>query len=336
MRLELPFIHGISGIIDRLPSPEIVSDIYFSDARLSNSARFIWYDQPEGEDEKWLEVLSLKLRHGIQPHYVINPSVWNNDAYTESGIKELTDILDKVWSKGCTWLTLNNPLLLQMSEFRDNIPPFKIKLSINNHISTLEEVQFAYTNSNVRHFVLDRKINRNFDELERIADWCEEMDCSITLLAQESCLPNCIWKNVCDNMIATYQHHDLHEVNDTQNIHAQHLCHAHYDNKSPQDIFKSPTILPSMLNDYEQYVDYIKIAGREFDVERLSSIVRAYANRSDDLPITTLLGKASRTLQDVSLLELQDRGAGAKWKNCKMKCADCDFCDKMYENIVNE
>ena len=336
MRLELPFIHGINDIINKLPDPKIVSDVYFSDARLSNSARYIWYDEPDGEDEKWLEVLSMKLRHGIEPHYVINPSVWNNDAYTESGVQELTDILDKVWGKGCTWLTLNNPLLLQMKSFRDNIPPFKIKLSINNHISTLEEVQFAYKNSNIKHFVLDRKVNRNLDELTRISEWCEQEDCTITLLAQEQCLPNCVWKNVCDNMIATYKHHDLHEVNDSQNIHAQHLCHAHYDNVSPADIFKSPTILPSMLNIYEPHVDYIKIAGREYMIDRLSSIVRAYAERCDDMLVPTLLSKANSSLQGINLIELQDHGVNHKWKNCKMKCADCNFCDELYQKLTNE
>lgn len=336
MRLELPFVHGIGDVVNRLPDPKIVSDVYFSDARLSNSARYIWYDAPDGEDEKWLEVVSMKVRHGIEPHYVINPSVWNNDAYTESGVKELTDILDKVWSKGCTWLTLNNPLLLQMREFRDNIPPFKIKLSINNHVSTLEEVQFVYDNCNVRHFVLDRKINRNFDELTRISSWCEQQDCTITLLAQEQCLPNCVWKGVCDNMIATYKHHDLHEVNDTQNIHSQHLCHNHYENVSPADIFKSPTILPSMLNLYDEHVDYIKIAGREFMPDRLSAIVRAYADRSDDLLVCTLLSKGNAALQDTNLLELQEHGAGSKWKNCKMKCADCDFCDKLYDKLIHD
>ena len=336
MQLELPYVSGISEIINRLDFPGVVSDIYFSDARLSNSARYIWYDEPEGEDEKWLEILSLKVRHDIQPHYVINPSVWNNDAYTESGITELTDVLNKVWGKGCTWLTLNNPLLLRMRSFRDNIPPFKIKLSINNHIATLEEVQFAYKTSNIRNFVLDRRVNRDHDELVRIAEWCEQEDCTITLLAQESCIPNCLWKNVCDNMIATYKHHDLHEVNDTQNIHAQHLCQSHYDSVDPADIFRSPTILPSMLKQFDGLVDYIKIAGREFDVSRMERIVNAYANRSDDLLIHMLLPKSSPTLRDLNLLELSDYGAGAKWKNCKLKCADCNFCENMYNDIIDQ
>lgn len=335
MQLELPFVHGMSDLINRLNDPAVISDVYFSDSRLSNSARYIWYDEPDGEDEKWLEIISMKVRHGIEPHYVINPSVWNNDAYTESGIQELTNVLNKVWGKGCTWLTLNNPLLLQMKSFRENIPPFKIKLSINNHISTLEEVQFAHKYSNVKHFVLDRKINRNFDELVRISEWCEQEDCTITLLGQEQCLPNCIWKNTCDNMIATYKHHDLHEVNDSQNIHAQHLCHAHYTDVSPADIFKSPTILPSMLSRYDEHVDYIKLAGREFMLDRLTSIVLAYVNRSNDLLVNTLLGKASNQLRDVSLLEVSDYGAGDKWLNCKMRCAECDFCDTMYEFLKN-
>ena len=338
MKFELPYTAGIKPYIDTL-SPGIrsnISDIYFSDSRLSTSARYMWYDQEDGEDDKWLELLSLKELYGIELHYVINPSVWKNDSYTADGIDKLKGILDKVWKKGCTWLTINNPLLLRMEEFRTDIPPFKIKLSINNHISSLEEVQFAYEQTQLRHFVLDRRINRDFDELERISNWLSDQEgTSITLLAQESCLPDCQWKAVCDNMISTYHMSDMHEVNDLQNIHNVNLCSSHYESGKPQDIFKSPFILPSMVSRYDDVVDYIKLAGRERSITEFFNTIHNYLTGSDDISIHKLLPKASTSLNGYNLVALNEHGAGTKWLNCKSRCADCDFCDRLYTNIID-
>lgn len=339
MKFELPYVPGIKRYIDSL-KPEIrssISDIYFSDSRLSTSARYMWYDGDDVENEKWLELITLKKLYGIEPHYVINPSVWRNDSYSSEGLKNIKSILDKVWSKGCTWLTINNPLLLRMEEFRSDIPPFKIKLSINNHISTLEEVQFAYESNYLRHFVLDRKVNRDMDELKRISKWLKSVpETSVTLLAQESCIPNCQWKNVCDNMISTYHLADHHEVNDLQTIHSNNLCQTYYESEKPQDIFKSPFILPSAVSMYEDTVDYIKLAGREKSIETLSTIIDCYLNSSDLTLIHSILPKASSTLRGVHLAELTEAGASIKWLNCKSKCADCNFCDVLYDKIINE
>jgi collagenase-like PrtC family protease len=339
MKLELPYTAGIKKYIDGLSNDlrNKISDIYFSDERLSSSARYIWYDQEDGEDDKWNELLALKKLYDIELHYVINPSVWRNDSYGESGLTKLKEILDKVWSKGCTWLTINNPLLLRMPEFRNDLPPFKIKLSINNHISTLEEVQFAYNTSNLRHFVLDRRINRNFDELVRISNWLGDMETtSVTLLAQESCIPDCQWKNVCDNLLSTYHQSSMHEVNDLQNIHNANLCGTYYETEAPQDIFKSPFILPTALHHYTGYVDYIKLAGRERDIVEFSKTIDCYLAGTDNIPIHSILPKATTTLGGYNLIELTERGCVTKWQNCKSRCAECNFCDQLYDDIIYE
>ena len=301
MRFELPYVPGIGKFIDGLPSDlrSQISDMYFSDSRMSTSARHIWYDQSPGEDRNWLELQSLKTRYNIEMHYVMNPSVWKNNSYLKTGIKDIKVILDKVWQQGCTWLTINNPLLLRMKDFRDDIPPFKIKLSINNHIATLEEVQFAYEHSRLRHFVIDRRSNRDLDELKRIYNWTKDRECTLTLLAQESCIPDCQWKGVCDNMISTYNDNQRHEVNDLQNIHSANLCHDHYEHGSPADIFKSPTILPSMIDEYGGMIDYIKFAGRERDINEFQHTILSYLERSDDISIHSILPKATTKLMNV-------------------------------------
>lgn len=335
MQLSLPYVTGIYDYIDTLPEDKqsTISDVYFSDSRLSNSARFMWYDNETAEDDKWVEILKLKHEKNIQPQYVINPSVWDNNVYT-TGLDKFKKMLDKVWSKGCTWLTINNPLLLRMQEFRNDIPPFKIKLSINNHVSTLEEVIFTHDTIGLKHIILDRSVNRDMDEIKRIHRWTKERDISLTLLAQEGCITNCQWKSTCDNMIATHRHHDLHEVNDTQNIHTLNLCSRYY-NDVPQAILKSPWIIPSMLNDYDKYIDYMKLSGREKSIEQLKDCFRSYIFRDNNVLINQIVPKCHNKIGNINVLDVQETAADSKWLNCKSKCADCDFCDKIYERIIN-
>jgi collagenase-like PrtC family protease len=334
VKFSLPYVPNIHDYISTLSTKQVsaVSDIYFSDTRLNPSNRFAWYDDPDIEDTKWCELLLIQETYGIHAHYVINPSVWNNDVYSGSGMVEFKKILDKVWEKGVRWLTINNPLLLRQPEFRNDIPPFKLKLSINNHISTLEEVQFMHETNSINHVILDRTINRDLDELIRIHRWTSERDITLTLLAQEGCITKCQWKTVCDNMISTFNHHDLHEVNDTQNIHSLNLCTKYYNDR-PEAILKSPWLLPSSLVHYRQYIDYIKLAGREKSIDSLRPSFDAYLNYNDDIALGKLVPKCSAKISNYNALELQRFGAGDMWLNCKNKCADCDFCDRIYNKL---
>jgi len=334
VKLSLPYVPGILKYIRSLPSQHVdrIGDIYFSDSRLNPSNRFTWYDDEDIEDTKWGELLTIQETYNIHAQYVINPSVWNNDVYTDKGMPVIKNILDKAWRKGVKWLTINNPLLLRQPEFRNDIPPFNIKLSINNHISTLEEAQFAYETNQINHLILDRTVNRDLDELKRIHKWTSNHDITLTLLAQEGCITKCQWKNVCDNMISTYHHHDKHEVNDAQNVHSLNLCSKYYNDR-PEAILKSPWLLPSSLNTYCDYVDTIKLAGREKTIDLMRSTFDAYITRNDNITVGELVPKCSNKIRDMNTLDLQSYGAGDKWLNCKNKCADCDFCDRVYNKL---
>lgn len=333
MKFSLPYVSGIGEYINRLPSVkrEKIYDIYFSDNRLNPSNRFAWYDDDDIEDTKWGELLQVQEQHGIYAHYVVNPSVWHNNVYS-SGMQDIKTILDKVWRKGVKWLTINNPLLLRQKEFREDIPPFKIKLSINNHISSLEEVVFAYENNNIQHIILDRNINRNMDELKRIHEWSNGKNISFTLLAQEGCITQCQWKQSCDNMISTFHRHDVHEVNDAQNVHTLNLCTKYYNDK-PAEILKSPWILPGAITLFEPYVDYIKLSGRERSIVNMIPSFDAYLNGDDNILIRDIVPKCSNKIGSKNALELQALGASSKWSNCKNRCIGCDFCDTLYNRI---
>lgn len=335
MKYSLPYTINIGAYIDNLSSENRlqINDLYFADPAFNPSARYI----PDIDmNLVWEELNQIRENHDIHMHYIMNSSVWKNDTYT-TGKKQIIDNVHAVYDQGCTILTINNLLLLRDVEFRENIPQdMKIKVSINNKVSTLEEVEFLYKYNAIEHFILDRSINRNLDELKRINEWRQDKNITTTLLANEGCLTRCPWKSTCDNMIATFSDYDVHEVNDLKLQHSSHFCSVHYENQ-PQDHLKSPWISPTGVELYEPYADYIKLAGRMNPIESLSVEIDSYLNRSGNININNVLPVNNENNLSRSIVnDLEIHGYSAKVINCHNKCSQCNFCDLLYEKLNDE
>jgi len=336
VKYSLPYTVGLLGYFDRKPTEfnNNISDLYFSDEKFNPSARYL---PGVDSEDMWNELQRIKQDHGIEMQYVMNSSVWKNDVYT-TGKQQLIDNINTVYDLGCTMLTINNMLLLRDAEFREKIPQdIKIKLSINNKVATLEEVVFLYEYNAIENFILDRSLNRDMDELNRIDKWRQNKPrVTLTLLAQEGCLTKCPWKNTCDNMITTFHQYDEHEVNDLKSLHSSHFCSIHYSNH-PADMLKSPWITPGGVNLYEDVVDYMKISGRMQPVNVLGKVFEAYINKDHSVDVFDILtGHAGSGLAGKTITDLETHGYSAKVNNCKNRCQDCNFCDTIYSKLVDE
>ena len=337
MKFSLPYTPGLIDYVDRLPvsGRDQIHDIYFSDPHINPTARH--FHDTDFVDNMWDDMKIMKAQHNIEMNYTMNSSVWKNDVYLPKGKQVLIDNLHTVWENGCTMLTINNLLLLRDSEFRESIPAFKIKLSVNNKVSTLDEVKFLHDHVHLKYFILDRSINRNIDEIKRIHQWTHDKDIKLTLLAQEGCITKCPFKSTCDNMVSTFHDYKEHEVNDIRMIHSTRFCDAHYQD-NPADVLKSPWISPAGLILYEDYIDYIKLAGRGVDIDVLSASLDAYINRTCSITISDLFASHhySENIKSINISELEERNFSNQTSTCQNRCASCDFCDRVYDSIIND
>jgi collagenase-like PrtC family protease len=337
MRFSLPYTPGILDYIQSLPPEDRdqINDIYFSDPTINPTARH--FNDTDFVDDMWDDLKFLKFDFGIEMNYTMNSSVWKNEVYQPAGKQMLIENLRTIYNHGCTMLTFNNLMLLRDIEFREHIPPFKIKLSVNNKISTLDELKFLHDNVSLNYFILDRSINRNIDEIKRIHNYTKDKNIKLTLLAQEGCLTKCPFKQTCDNMIATFHDYDEHEVNDLRLQHSQKFCDAHYQEK-PEDLLKSPWISPPGLVVYEDYIDYVKLAGRGVNINIIKASFDAYLKRSADISLADLFASHhySETIKSISVFELEEKNYTNQTKSCRNRCADCDYCDRVYQSIVND
>lgn len=333
MKYSIPYTPGILTYLKSLPSEKLspINDIYFSDSRLLSSSRHFSFS-----DEYWDELQEIS-KLGVRLHYVMNATYWDNSYYLPDGLFRLVDVLHDVWNRGCTMLTFNNTFLLRFPELRSKMPPFDLKLSVNNKVASLEEVEFNYKFNAIRHFILDRSINRNFDELLRIHEWRKDKpDVQLTLLAQEGCLPRCPWKQQCDMMISTQYMNTPEEATNLQMVHGHRLCEVHYTHET-SDILKSPWIPPHSISRYDGIVESVKISGRMSNLDNLTGVLNAYLYQNSNITIGEFLGSGNnKKAHAVNLIELEENNFSNQTYNCKNKCSECNFCDLVMSKLMKD
>jgi collagenase-like PrtC family protease len=332
MKYSIPYTPGLLKILlaNRETVGEQISDVYFSDNQIPSNRHFKW------DDSNWDELNDIAEEFNCALHYVVNPSVYDNSIYLPDGFNKFIDILNNVWEKGARWLTFNNSIMLRIAELRDNIPPFLIKNSVNNKINTLEQVIFWHTQMHINDIILDRSINRNIDDLKHISEYAKEYGLTLTLLANEGCLPNCSWKQPCDNMISQYHKDTPKEVGDLRSLHGVLACTMHYE-RNPADTLKSPYILPNNIETYSPYADCIKIAGRMSDADTLWDILESYFLGSGNISLYKFFStKVSELYNRITFTDLVELNFDQKTNNCKNQCASCNFCERVMDQLMFE
>lgn len=332
MKYSIPYTPGLLDLL--LENKEIVgdqiSDIYFSDNKFATNRYFKW------DDRYWDELNDISEEFNCKLHYIVNPSVYDNEFYLDEGVGKFIDMLTEAWEQGARWLTFNNSIALRNGEIRTKIPAYVIKNSVNNKINSLEQAVFWHKEMFINDLIIDRSLNRDLDELSVISQYAKENGLSITLLANEGCLPNCTWKQHCDNMISQYHKADINQANSVQKIHNVLACTAHYE-RNPADTLKSPFIMPNNVEAYEPYADCIKIAGRMTDLPVLWTILESYFLRTGNINLYKFFStKIDEVWSSVTFNDLLELNFDQKTSTCKNKCASCNFCERVLDQLMHE
>lgn len=333
MKFSIPYTNGLYNYIANLSSEnkEKINDVYFSDNKLSSNRLTSF------EESFWDELHNIKKDFNIKLNYTVNPSFYDSNIYLKKKL-ELVGILQEAWLNGCEILTFNNSILLRDEEFRTDIPDFDIKLSVNQKVTNVEQMEFYIQYMGIYNFVLDRSVNRNMDALIDIYKWCQKNApyVKLSLMVNEGCISQCPWKQHCDNMISTYHTHTDKDIKKLTVSHSNSLCGVHFL-KAPSHVLKSPFITPHGLNLYKDYVKEFKIVGRMLEIRKLSRILNSY-----------LLGTTTENLQGffatetpnvyntICFADLEEYNFSNKVSNCKNKCTDCNFCDNVLLNIIEK
>ena len=125
-------------------------------------------------------------QHGIAFNYLLNGSCFGNREWTRSWQKKVTALLAKLGDMGVRRVTVSTPFLLELVKRR--FPEFKVKVGIYAQVDTPQRARF-WEDLGADAITLESfSINRDFRRLAAIR---EAVHCSLQLIANHLCLPNC-------------------------------------------------------------------------------------------------------------------------------------------------
>jgi hypothetical protein len=322
---SLPYTPGMAKVIEELPVEQI-NDIYFSDNKFG-SARSVTM-----KEEDFTELYEIREKYGIKLHYLINGNYYSNESY-----EHVDDMVEHIKHISPDILTMNNTYLMRdfnlMNALRNATPKgVEIKNSVNNIAKTLKQIMFLVEVLGIRSIMLDRSLNRNLDELKKISDYCKSLNISITMLVNEGCIVDCLWKNIDDMMIAQTNEQSNKKIINI--IHHNLGCTSYFE-KNAQEYLKSAFTLPNDLNKFDGLVDIIKLAGRGVPLAAWLTLCKSYMYEDGNVGLKNLFStRPPNILLDVTANELASFNFNKITNNCKNVCAnECRLCDNVLDKM---
>jgi collagenase-like PrtC family protease len=298
-----------------------INDVYFSDSNRFPLARGI----SVLTDEDIIELHNIQDL-GIQLNYTLNPSIYPIEIYTS--IHKYYKLFEELQDLKFEVLTISNPFLLKMDQYKSILSKFNIRCSAINSVQTLEQVRFWHSYLGICDFVLYGTILRNFDELERIVTYTKKNKITLTLLVNEHCHPLCPYRM---NEFA-WESFNINEetrkemcINGMGNHGCQELLHT------PSEYMRMIGIGPSKVDFFDNYIDCFKLINRDTPIETMKVVMNAYLMRNDDVTLLqTIPKKVPTCYSDITWNDLYLNGFFENTLRCQYKCSNCSKCLDLY------
>ena len=219
-------------------------------------------------------------QHGIAFNYLLNGSCFGNREWTRPWQKKVTALLAKLEDMGVHRVTVSTPFLLELVKRR--FPEFKVKVGIYAQVDTPLRARF-WEDLGADAITLESfSINRDFRRLTAIR---QAVRCSLQLIANHLCLPNCPLQSYHQNGFA-------HASDDTGTLFIDY-CFLRCSRSrlaDPSQFIKAAWIRPEDLATYEAlgYTTF-KLLERGIPSSELLRRVKAYSERRSPANLAVLL-----------------------------------------------
>jgi hypothetical protein len=298
--------------------------------------------EPLGSQDNIMKGL-LRLQ-GPRKYILLNSRFYTPDLLTDARtiqpiIRSLAHCLDKGVVNGIVYC--DHYLLQRLS---DAAPEIAARLeavpSVNAMLDSCSkiEAQLAYIGETAfktpGKIILDRALNRNLDELAKIALQMHQdfPALKIEVLANEGCLPYCPFKLSHDGYIALA---NMGGQDQTHVINCDIGCMRRLD-EQPHRLLQSPFIRPEDIDLYLYHVDTIKLCGRTLGPDFLINVISAYRARHYDGNLLDLMDAmswlAERLYVDNKMLSFDFANMLSE---CDNRCESCGFCKELFESITH-
>lgn len=217
------------------------------------------------------QAVSLAKKNGLEFNYLINSSCMGNREYYKEERYEIEKLLDWIESIGVTWVTIANPVILQLCKVRH--PRLKVSLSSFATVDSVERAKY-FINMGVDEITVRENINREFSLLELLS---RMSTCEMQVLTNQTCLYQCPLQFYHDNVMShSSRTMKADEKNDLPFDQCMFFC-TYQKFSDPQNIIKARWIRPEDIPIYEKHgIHKFKITDRIKSTDWLVKVVDAY------------------------------------------------------------
>jgi collagenase-like PrtC family protease len=284
----------------------------------------------------------LERLKGPRKYLLLNSRFYTPELLTDRrNIKPILDTLGQFVARGVIHgIVYCDHYLLQF--LSDEAPELAAQLEAVPSVNTMLdsrvkiEAQLAYIGETgfkmPGKIILDRALNRDLDELAKIALQMHQYypGMKLEVLANEGCLPYCPFKLSHDAYIA------LANLDGRVQTHALNCdigCMRLLDDQ-PHRLLQSPFVRPEDIDLYLYHVDTIKLCGRTLGPDFLMNAISAYRARRYDGNLLDLMDAMSWLAERLYVdkrLPLVD--FSHQLSMCDNRCEPCGFCKELFESI---
>ena len=232
---------------------------------------FSWGDFPNGRSNQLenLEYVPWELQdmqrsalqelssEGIAFNLLFNANCYGKDSQSRAFFHKVGTTIDYVAEHyGVQSVTTTSPLIAKF--VHENFKGIEVRASVNMEIGTIQGMEYVadYFDS----YYMKRELNRDFNAIKMLHQWCRGNGKQMFLLANSGCLNYCSAHNFHDNLVA----HES-EIAKMDNAYAfQGVCREFLRNENHYQALINNTnfIRPEDMHLYEPYFTAAKLATR--------------------------------------------------------------------------
>lgn len=179
-----------------------ISEVYFS-----------WGDFPNGRNnqlkrndmlsfeagEKQRRDLKRLTDEKIPLNLLFNATCYGKNSQSRAFFERIGDTVDYVKNHYLlNGITTTSPLIARF--IKENFEKLDVRASVNMSIGSLEGME--YISDYFDSFYLKRELNRDFEKIQEIKNWCDENGKKLYALANSGCLNNCSAHVFHDNLVS--------------------------------------------------------------------------------------------------------------------------------------
>lgn len=185
-----------------IKNKEMIGEMYFSWGDFANgrNSQLLQKDKTSWEAQQQLEKdIKLVSEAGIPLNLLFNAMCYGKHSQSRAFFEKIGETVDYINSRyNLLSVTTTSPLIAKF--LKDNFEKLDVRASVNMKIGTTEGMD--YVKDYFDSFYAARELNRDFNALQKIKEWCDANGKKLYGLANSGCLNNCSAHTFHDNLVA--------------------------------------------------------------------------------------------------------------------------------------